>query len=175
MEPDGEIDSEIHGAAKTAADTAIMRDAPIGADVEQPLAPTSAPVAQAAKRREQASDGDGDDSGRDSKFAPGAQQRAQRAEERLGEERKTVATQAREVRGGGAPSTAQPLLDRLPMPAGPVQDDPQAWLRFIEVLMDDQNRDAARSNLRAFRSRYPDFPLPATLLPLAASLDAQPP
>ena len=184
VEPDGEIHGEIHreidGAAKTAADAATMGDAPIGAaDVEESLAPTSAPVpapARATKRHEPGSDGD--DSGRDSKSVLGARQRAQEAEEKPGEKRKTVATQARGVSAGGAPpatleSAGQAAPDPLPIPAGAIQDDPRAWMRFIEALLDNQNRDAAQSNLRAFRSRYPDFPLPATLMPLAASLDAQ--
>jgi hypothetical protein len=185
MEPDGEINGEAGGADKSAADTAIVSDAPAGAaDVEQPPARMSAPAAasrQAAKRREQASVGD--DSGRDATFAPGdlapgAQQRAQEAEEKPGEEGKKVARQAKGGSGGGAPpaaleSAGQPAPHPLPVPTGAVQNDPQAWLRFIEVLLEDQNRDAAQGNLRAFRGRYPDFPLPATLVPLAASLNAQ--
>jgi hypothetical protein len=61
------------------------------------------------------------------------------------------------------------------MPADTVQADPAAWLRFMESLLKEQNSQAARSNLRAFRARYPDFPLPAALMPLAASLDAERP
>ena len=61
------------------------------------------------------------------------------------------------------------------MPADTVQADPAAWLRFIESLLKEQNPQAAKSNLRAFRSRYPNLPLPAALMPLAASLDAERP
>jgi hypothetical protein len=42
-------------------------------------------------------------------------------------------------------------------------------------LLKNQKAQAAKNNLRAFRARYPDFPLPATLMPLAASLDAERP
>jgi hypothetical protein len=74
---------------------------------------------------------------------------------------------------------ATPLAEAPPgphgMPADTVQADPAAWLRFMESLLKEQNSQAARSNLRAFRARYPDFPLPAALMPLAASLDAERP
>jgi hypothetical protein len=62
-----------------------------------------------------------------------------------------------------------------PMPSDAVRDDPQAWLRFIEGLVEAQNRDGAISNLRAFRVRYPDVPLPAELASLAASAEAERP
>lgn len=72
-------------------------------------------------------------------------------------------------------SAQEPGLAPRPMPNASVQDNPAAWLRFIQALLDEQNQAAAKSNLRAFRARYPDFPLPASLDDLAASLDAQPP
>ena len=59
------------------------------------------------------------------------------------------------------------------IPADALQADPAAWLRFIESLLADDHREAARDNLRAFLARYPEFPLPAALGPLAASLDAE--
>ncbi len=82
-----------------------------------------------------------------------------------------------------APSVSRTLAEPLPgplpelhaMPADTVQADPAAWLRFIQSLLKEQNPQAARSNLRAFRMRYPDFSLPAALMPLAASLDAERP
>jgi len=70
---------------------------------------------------------------------------------------------------------AEPLPGPHAMPADTVQADPAAWLRFIESLLKERNPQAARSNLRAFRTRYPNFPLPAALTPLAASLDAERP
>ena len=65
--------------------------------------------------------------------------------------------------------------ERHLMPADTLQSDPAAWLRFIERLLNEANREAAKSNLRAFRARYPDLPLPAALEPLAVSLDAERP
>jgi hypothetical protein len=93
------------------------------------------------------------------------------------------ATGARVAEEAAAPSAsralAEPLAEPPPephaMPADTVQADPAAWLRFIESLLKEQNPQAARSNLRAFRIRYPNFPLPAALMPLAASLDAERP
>jgi hypothetical protein len=41
-------------------------------------------------------------------------------------------------------------------------------LRFIEALLNEENLQGAKSNLRAFRDRYPDYPLPANLVPLTA-------
>ena len=76
-------------------------------------------------------------------------------------------------------AVAEPLAEPTPGPQGrpadTVQADPAAWLRFVESLLKEQNPQAARSNLRAFRARYPNFPLPAALMPLAASLDAERP
>jgi len=61
--------------------------------------------------------------------------------------------------------------DALPAPS--VQDDPEGWLRHIEMLLEGQYTDLAGDSLRAFRARYPDFPLPASLVPLAETLDAR--
>ncbi len=76
-------------------------------------------------------------------------------------------------------AVAEPLAEPPPgphgMPADTVQADPAAWLRFVESLLKEHNPQAARSNLRAFRARYPNFPLPAALMPLAASLEAERP
>jgi len=74
-------------------------------------------------------------------------------------------------------SLSEPVSDTLPgpdpIPADTVQADPAAWLRFIESLLAEQNREAAKSSLRAFLTQYPDFPLPTALRPLAASLDVE--
>ncbi len=59
------------------------------------------------------------------------------------------------------------------LPERAVQSDPAAWLRFIERLVDARDPAAARINIRAFRSQYPDYPLPADLRPLAASVEAE--
>jgi hypothetical protein len=115
--------------------------------------------------------------------SPPAVKRAAESDAKSREERKAVAAEREDV--GGAPVQSLPVpaaalgsarkaaADPHPQPAAGVRDDPRAWLRFIEQLLADENRDGATSNLRAFLGRYPDFPLPASLLPLAASLDAQ--
>ena len=72
-------------------------------------------------------------------------------------------------------SARQAAADPRPVPGAAVRDDPRAWLRFIETLLDQQNPEGAKSNLRAFRSQYPDFPLPASLVPLAAALGTERP
>lgn len=115
--------------------------------------------------------------------SPPAVKRATESDAKSREERK-AATAERESVGGApvqslpAPATALGSARKAapganPLPAAGVRDDPRAWLRFIEELLGDENREGATSNLRAFLDRYPDFPLPASLLPLAASLDAQ--
>lgn len=115
--------------------------------------------------------------------SPPAVKRAAESDAKSREERKAVAAERESV--GGAPVQSLPapaaalgsarkaVPDASPLPAAGVRDDPRAWLRFIEELLGDENREGATSNLRAFLDRYPDFPLPASLLPLAASLDAQ--
>lgn len=73
--------------------------------------------------------------------------------------------------GGMRKSAARP--DSMPSEA--VRDDPQAWLRFIEGLVESEDSEGAAGNLRAFRVRYPDVPLPPSLAPLAASLETERP
>ena len=68
-----------------------------------------------------------------------------------------------------------PPSDGDALPGSGVQADPEAWLRFIEALVEEGESAAARSNFRAFRARYPDHPLPSDLLPLAASVEAERP
>ncbi len=93
--------------------------------------------------------------------------------------RPVPATGAGVAEEAAAPSASRALAEPTPgphgMPADTVQADPAAWLRFVESLLKEQKLQAARSNLRAFRARYPNFPLPAALMPLAASLDAERP
>ncbi len=93
--------------------------------------------------------------------------------------RPVPATGASVAEEAAAPSASRALAEPTPgphgMPADTVQADPAAWLRFMEALLKEQNLQAVRNNLRAFRGRYPDFPLPAALMPLAASLDAKRP
>lgn len=72
-------------------------------------------------------------------------------------------------------SSVAPAPEPRPMPAASVREDPRAWLEFIAALLDGHDQAGAKSNLRAFRARYPDFPLSAGLAELAASLDAERP
>lgn len=60
-------------------------------------------------------------------------------------------------------------------PSEAVRGDPQAWLRHIENLLGAGDEQDARANLRAFRARYPDHPLPPSLERLARALDAERP
>jgi hypothetical protein len=81
-----------------------------------------------------------------------------------------------EAASAAAPARVrEPVPPPNPMPTDVVRSDPEAWLRFIETLLNERDREGAKSNLRAFRATYPDFPLPSTLTSLAASLDAERP
>jgi|GEM_PF-933238 len=73
-----------------------------------------------------------------------------------------------------APSPAAALTFR-PSASKPVRDDPRAWLRHIEALLDAHRQAQASSDLRAFVRRYPDVPLPERLADLAASMNGPPP
>ncbi len=129
---------------------------------------------------------------------PAKQQRAPEPVGKVSEKRESKALQLEKVPAGEQPpppvpaadagvaeeaaapsasrTVAEPLAEAAPGPhemsADTVQANPAAWLRFMESLLKEQNPRAARSNLRAFRARYPDYPLPAALMPLAASMDA---
>lgn len=72
-----------------------------------------------------------------------------------------------------APAKTSAAARPEPMPSEAVRAEPRAWLGFIEKLLAERDRDGALSNLRAFRARYPDYPLPPELAPLAASLESQ--
>lgn len=56
--------------------------------------------------------------------------------------------------GASAQSAASP-------PAAPWESDPKAWLRHIETLVRDQRMTEARDSFKAFRQRYPAYPLPS--------------
>jgi len=116
-------------------------------------------------------------------LVPGARQSTDETVGKSGEKRKAAATERDQpeapVPSAGAASMAAPAaLEESAraseaMPAPSVQDDPERWLRHIEMLFDEQRGDLAGDSLRAFRARYPEFPLPASLLPLAETLDAE--
>lgn len=162
----------------------ITRERPArAADAElEPAADSAVAPAEAAKRRKQASD-DGAAGGRAAEFASGARQPGKEDDKALGEERKEQAPRVQSLSVDEAQSSppAPAALESAsqtapaphPMPPPAIRDEPSAWLRFIESLLKEQNEDGAKSNLRAFRHRYPDHPLPASLAPLAASLDRQ--
>lgn len=146
-----------------------------GATVESMPAPASAPApAESRPRREQAFEAKDAD-----------RQRAGEAVGKSSEKRKSAAERDDAPRAesaapsAGAASMAAPAAleeaARAPeaIPARAVQDDPRRWLRHIEMLVEQQFADQAGDSLRAFRARYPDFPLPASLAPLAESLDAE--
>jgi hypothetical protein len=44
--------------------------------------------------------------------------------------------------------------------AAPWESDPKAWLRHIETLVRDKHMSEARDSFKAFRQRYPAYPLP---------------
>jgi hypothetical protein len=170
------------GATDSIPEAAIRRDLPAATAEAEQRSGAGTP-AQASKRRKQASDND--DSAGSAGFASGARKAAEEDENAPAQERKEQTRQIQRLSADEAqsPSAAPAALesagrataDPLPMPATAVRDDPRAWLRFIEALLDERNPDGAKSNLRAFRSRYPDFPLPASLVPLATSLDTEQP
>jgi hypothetical protein len=64
---------------------------------------------------------------------------------------------------------AQPLAKKQAMPAGlgveptpsPWEKDPQTWLAHIDELRAAGRGADAKASFRAFRSRYPDYRLPA--------------
>jgi hypothetical protein len=57
-----------------------------------------------------------------------------------------------------APSAA---AEQPGVPSAPWENDPQTWLRHIETLVRDHRLTEARDGLKAFRQRYPSYPLPA--------------
>jgi hypothetical protein len=45
--------------------------------------------------------------------------------------------------------------------AKPWEQDPRAWLKHVEELRAAGRVEDAKASFKAFRSRYPDYPLPA--------------
>jgi hypothetical protein len=60
-----------------------------------------------------------------------------------------------------APAAAAAPAPQAAAPAPAWESNPRDWLRHIEMLLKDHRLDEARASLKAFRSRYPDYPLPA--------------
>lgn len=84
-----------------------------------------------------------------------------------------AAPSSRDVTGTMQKAAVAGTRDPDPKPRAGVRADPAAWLAFIEELAEAQDIDGAKSNLRAFRRQYPDYPLPRSLAPLAASMQTQ--
>lgn len=188
LEPDAPVHTDV-----AAPDVVGTGDAKEDNSLAEPLqAPPRAPApAESRPRREHAFE-DKDaalpgDAGRAREnqpaLVPGTRQSAGDAVGKSSEKRKSAATERDQpeaaLPSAGAASMAAPAAleesarapDALPAPA--VQDDPEGWLRHIEMLVEGQFTDLAGDSLRAFRARYPDFPLPESLVPLAETLDAR--
>jgi hypothetical protein len=176
------------GAPDSVPDAVIRNALPAkAADVEQqPAASSTAAPARAAKRHKMAADEGGPaGGGRAAGYASDTPQSPHKDEKVPGEERKEQAArgqshsadeaQSLSAAPAALESASQAAAEPRPIPTAAVRDDPRAWLRFIETLLDEQNPEGAKSNLRAFRSQYPDFPLPASLVPLAAALGTERP
>jgi len=67
----------------------------------------------------------------------------------------------------GAQRQQAPAVAAVPEPppaaaaAAPWEANPQEWLRHIETLVRDHRMSEARDSLKAFRQRYPSYPLPS--------------
>jgi hypothetical protein len=80
-------------------------------------------------------------------------------------------TAAKATADGTVP--AQPLTKKralsdsaeAELKASPWEKDPQAWLAHIEELRSAGRIQEAETSFRGFRSRYPDFQLPAGFVP----------
>ena len=204
LEPGFEPGLEDGGVAETPAAAVGASDTPAAtAPGEEMPAPASEPApAEPATRRERAAAREDSASrGRASDSVPlqppGVKQDVNEPVGKSGEKREGKTARSKRVtsdedqlrpatpaRAGAAEEAAtssvsralsEPLSAPHPMPDDSVQADPTAWLRFIEVLLNEQKLEAATSNLRVFRTRYPDFSLPPSLAPLAAALDAERP
>lgn len=69
------------------------------------------------------------------------------------EERATAGSLAKK-QGASADSASEPS-------AKPWEQDPRAWLKHVEELRTSGRIEDAKASFKAFRSRYPDYPLPA--------------
>jgi hypothetical protein len=110
--------------------------------------------------------------------SPARKRSARAADAKPEEERSAYALPppAGEVAPGGALlRRAKTKSDPDPAPPREVQADPERWEVFIEKLLEDDDTEGARSNLRAFRLRYPDQRLDGELARLAESMDAEEP
>ena len=79
----------------------------------------------------------------------------------------------RDAAAGRAAGAASMSAPGAGAPPGHVADDPDQWLRHVESLLADGQEPRARDSLRAFLARYPDYPLPEGLQPLARALSSE--
>lgn len=171
------VESEQAGASRG--------DTPATAAGMEPAPASTPPALESDRYREQGSNEPGD-----ADKAPGAapyetpaiRQSADAVGAKPDKKRRASALErqeagAEEIRAAPAPLDSSPASapQSHPSASQALGDDPQAWLRFIEALLDRQRLAEAESELRAFTRRYPHFPLPERLAELAASLDARPP
>jgi hypothetical protein len=59
------------------------------------------------------------------------------------------------------PAAAVPESPAAAAAASPWESNPQEWLRHIERLVRDHRLSEARDSFKAFRQRYPSYPLPS--------------
>jgi hypothetical protein len=84
-----------------------------------------------------------------------AEQSAAGSLEARGARQKQVAPAVAAARAGeSTQSAASPT-------AAPWESDPKAWLRHIETLVRDKHMSEARDSFKAFRQRYPAYPVPS--------------
>ena len=99
---------------------------------------------------------------------PQAPERAQESHDRVAPERPPEALRKDRSAQGVAPAAAAAKIERdrgqaesKLASAKPVwENDPQAWLKHIDELRLAGQRADANASYRAFRERYPDYPLP---------------
>ncbi len=143
-------------AAASAAPSAPPAPAPASAESTAPAAPTMTPVLvmPAAPTRSVAPAAS--PVARAATAAPAKSAAATAAE---GSDRVSAAnTSGQEAAAGQAAASAEATMAAAASPA-----TPSAWLARIERLQQAGELDAARAQLAAFRRRFPDHPLPATL------------
>ena len=100
---------------------------------------------------------------------PQTPERAQESHDRVAPERPPEALRKDRSAQAAAPAGAAAKIERDRgaaeknlASAKPVwESDPQAWLKHIDELRLAGQRADADANYRAFRDRYPDYPLPA--------------
>lgn len=83
------------------------------------------------------------------------------------------AASEREAAAGREAGAASMSAPGAGAPPRHMEDDPEQWLRHVESLLAGGQEPRARDSLRAFLARYPDYPLPEGLQPLARALSSE--